>query len=137
VHPVKREPLGYGELNPMRRRDRWWLGHILVQPALRGQGVGRLLVERLVDHAYTRLGATRVILVVSPDNTRALRCYQSVGFSVVGEERHAIANRGGSVRLARLELDAAARWTQRLPTLPPAAAGGATARSKPRAATIT
>jgi len=56
-----------------------------VDPAFRGRGVGRALVERVFEWAREH-GATRVDLWVTETNEPAIRLYESCGF-VRGEGR--------------------------------------------------
>lgn len=50
-----------------------------VLPAYRGQGLGRRLLRRTLEHALHR-GIFRVALEARADNERAIRLYESVGF---------------------------------------------------------
>ncbi len=52
---------------------------VYVRPAARGTGLGRQLVERLLDEAR-HMGYTRIALDVLPEFTRAQRLYHSLGF---------------------------------------------------------
>ena len=74
-------PLGYGEINPMRRGgEHVWLGHVIVRPDRRGRGMGSILLRALLAEAFEQRNATRVALIVYPDNLPALRCYRRAGF---------------------------------------------------------
>ena len=55
-------------------------GCIIVDPALRGQGAGKALVNLAVDYARTVLGASVVTLAVFDNNPGARHCYEAVGF---------------------------------------------------------
>jgi RimJ/RimL family protein N-acetyltransferase len=100
-------PIAYAELNPMRNEPaHWWLGHVVVDPNRRGCGVGREFLRMLVDHASKQLGASRLSLIVFPENQAAIRCYQAVGFQVVCEEFHQFGGLVPKQRLLRLELHA-------------------------------
>lgn len=82
-------PLAYGELNLLNSwQSEYWLGHLIVDPARRGRGLGRELTRLLVERAFERLHATRVTLVVFAENVGAARCYESLGFTVDGFETH-------------------------------------------------
>ncbi len=82
-------PLAYGELNLLNTfRSEYWLGHLIVDPARRGCGLGRELTRLLLERAFERLHATRVTLVVFAENVEAVRCYESLGFIVDGIETH-------------------------------------------------
>jgi len=57
-----------------------------VHPSAQGVGIGRLLVNRVLD--WARAGPiTRVELYVRADNERARKLYESVGFGVEGVRR--------------------------------------------------
>jgi RimJ/RimL family protein N-acetyltransferase len=98
-------PWGYGEINPMRKGGEYlWLGHIIVRPDQRGRGMGSILLRALLVEVFERRNATRVALIVFPDNLAALRCYRRVGFSLSGEEIHQFDSAGPTHRLLRLEI---------------------------------
>lgn len=98
---------GYGELNLLNRATRhYWLGHLIVDPQVRGQGVGQALTRLLAARAFQRHGAWRVSLVVFPENRAAAACYQAVGFRFVDYEDHYLPGYGRYVRLARMTLAA-------------------------------
>jgi len=73
--------LGYGVLSAAAGE-----AHVLnvcVTPALHGHGLGRRIINRLVDLArWHRAG--RVYLEVRPSNPRAIALYESVGFNEFG-----------------------------------------------------
>lgn len=62
----------------------WRIG-IGVDASARGQGVGRLLMERAIAFAREQ-GAQYVILYVDPTNTPAIKLYCRVGFVETGEK---------------------------------------------------
>jgi len=99
--------VAYGELNLIAsERSHLWLGHCIVDPALRRQGVGGRFVTALLEEAFGRLAADKVSLIVFPENGPAIRCYLKAGFEQTGEEWHSF--RGGpNERLLRLEAFAA------------------------------
>lgn len=65
------------------------LGRLLVDPQRRGQGLGRVLVTELLDHARVQspelARSLRATLNVFVDNAPARRLYESLGFAVVEE----------------------------------------------------
>ena len=112
VNGGARLPLAYGEINPMRRSGaQVWLGHVIVRPDRRGQGMGGFLLRALLREAFERRNATSVALIVFPDNQPALRCYQRAGFLLSGEEFHQFGGKGPTHRLLRLEIARPARPT--------------------------
>ena len=56
------------------------LGRLIVAPEARGQGVGRALVEQLIERAIAMTHATAVTLRVYRDNATAHALYTSLGF---------------------------------------------------------
>jgi len=68
---------------------------VYLRPAVRGQGLGRTLAERLLDEAASD-GFERLHLTVSPYHRRARGLYDSLGFepvsppawTTVSPERH-------------------------------------------------
>jgi RimJ/RimL family protein N-acetyltransferase len=79
-------PIGYGMLRG------WDEGYatpslgVALDPGAQGRGLSRTLMEYLHAVAWGR-GAPSIRLRVHPDNTRARRLYESMGYRVTGEER--------------------------------------------------
>lgn len=57
-----------------------------VDPAYRRQGIGRFLLQAVIDEAKNH-GLSRVTLEVRKSNEPAQRLYQSVGFTIEGVRR--------------------------------------------------
>ncbi len=113
-------PIGYGETNLLSlRRKEFWLGHVVLDPAWRGRGLGRELTRLLLRYAFGKLDARRVTLVVFPRNVAAVACYRSVGMIDDGYEVHGFAAYGTRERLLRMAVER--RWFYS----PAARAGGA------------
>jgi [ribosomal protein S18]-alanine N-acetyltransferase len=66
--------------------DQSELGNVAVAPAVRGQGVGRLLVNDVLSRVRSR-GARECFLEVRASNSGARRLYESMGFTVIGKRR--------------------------------------------------
>lgn len=71
--------IGYGEVWLDVEEDEVELARIIVDPALRGQGVGTELVRALLTPALAA-GHADVFLRVRPDNVAAIKTYLGVGF---------------------------------------------------------
>lgn len=56
--------------------------NISVNPAFQGQGVGRKILNHLIDYARPR--AEQIFLEVRPSNPSAIHLYQSSGFKQIG-----------------------------------------------------
>lgn len=74
--------LGLTEEGPDEARIRW----VLLDPAVRGQGLGRRLISEAVGEAR-RHGYRRITLDTFSELTQAARLYRAHGFRVVSEER--------------------------------------------------
>jgi GNAT superfamily N-acetyltransferase len=60
----------------------WWIALLMIDKALRGQGVGRVLCSDFFSWLKSQQ-ATRVELGVLADNAQALRFWQAQGFELV------------------------------------------------------
>ena len=72
---------------------------IVIRPALRGTGLGRMLMH-VLHQAARRRGASRVRLRVFPENTAARRLYEDLGYTFETEE---MGKRVGILELRRRE----------------------------------
>lgn len=70
--------VGYGELWPDPAEDEVELARLIVAPAARGRGLGRVLVRALASEAATT-GLASTYLRVHPENAPALACYRAAG----------------------------------------------------------
>lgn len=78
--------VGFGQL--MHREPGFaHLARIIVAPAHRGRGLGRLLCRALMQAAPARLPVRAFSLHVHPENHRARALYRSLGFVEVRTER--------------------------------------------------
>lgn len=71
--------------------------HILnlcVDPDLQGRGLGRMLLDHMLDIA-SRHRASIAFLEVRPSNAAAVHLYRSAGFAMVGTRRGYYPARGG------------------------------------------
>ena len=87
------------------RRSHVRLLFIALAPDWQGRGIGRLLMERLLQWADNWAGVLRIELVVHEDNPRAIALYRKLGFVEEGRHR-AYALKNGryvdSLSMARL-----------------------------------
>lgn len=88
VAHVEDEVVGYAELvtypDAPRHRHVGEINMIVTHEDWQGKGVGRALMEAMVDMADNWLQLTRLGLVVWTSNERAVRLYESFGFKVEG-----------------------------------------------------
>jgi ribosomal protein S18 acetylase RimI-like enzyme len=73
-----REVLAFGQI--YNRLDHCHLGRLVVSPKHRGQGVGSLLIDVLIEQGRSLLGLSKASLFVLADNQAALSLYQKSGF---------------------------------------------------------
>ena len=64
---------------PISTGTRAWIEDVIVDDAARGKGVGRLLNETAIEHAFDH-GAITVDLTSRPSREAANRLYQRIGF---------------------------------------------------------
>ena len=59
-------------------------GFVIVNPALRGNGLGKIMLRLGIQYAKEHLHAKRIDLGVFANNDPAKRCYQAIGFREYG-----------------------------------------------------
>ena len=74
------EFVAFGQLGI--RYDRSHLARLIAHPDSRGQGVGRRLVERLIEVARERQSCKEVALFVYRHNETAYQCYRALDFEI-------------------------------------------------------
>lgn len=99
--------LGF-EVNPNPRRRHVATFGMGVKDKFAGQGVGRALLEAIIDLSDNWLNLKRIEMTVYKDNDRAISLYKSFGFEIEGESP-AFAFRNGAYisayHMARLKKD--------------------------------
>lgn len=59
-----------------------FLGFMYVEPAYRGKGVNRLIIENLIEWSHQK-GLTEIRLQVYSENLPAIKAYEKVGFKKI------------------------------------------------------
>src|SRR5215472_13172181 len=77
--------LGFGQYL-IRKPGAVHLARLIISPAFRGKGFGRLLCQLLRARALQATGANEVTMAVFRDNVVALSLYSNLGFSAVEAE---------------------------------------------------
>lgn len=70
----------FGQLGS--RYDRFHLARLVANPRMRGRGVGRKLLEMMIDAARKEQNHDEIALFVYRDNEPAYRCYRALGFEM-------------------------------------------------------
>lgn len=75
--------------------DGWWveerdpgvrgIDHFLAHPEQLGRGLGTAMIRAFVQRLFADPTVTRIQTDPSPENRRAIRCYEKAGFRPVGE----------------------------------------------------
>lgn len=103
------EPVGYAELNDMPSRPgELWIGHFIIAPHHRGRKLGRELLALLLGQAFGSLRASRVALIVFPNNAPAIRCYESGGLVHESWQTRTFVSRPGTHKMMEMAIDRAA-----------------------------
>lgn len=69
-------------LRGYRVKNSWWIGLLLISPAMRGKGLGRRIVDYLVKNLST-IGVDQIQLGVLEENVMGLEFWQKMGFQLV------------------------------------------------------
>ena len=83
---------GYRTQSGAKQAHKGFLWGMYVRPAARGTGVGKPLVEAVLDHARQRVELVQLSVV--SDNTAARRLYRNCGFVDYGHEINALKQNG-------------------------------------------
>ena len=75
-----------GYICPMLLLDEGHILDVAVHPDYRGQGIGRLLVERVITDCRAG-GAEFISLEVRPSNLSAINLYERLGFIRIGQRK--------------------------------------------------
>lgn len=93
---LENEPIGFIQSYVvMDSGDGWWeqetdpgargIDQFLANSEQLGRGLGSAMISAFVNRLFQDPAVTKVQTDPSPDNDRAIRCYQRVGFVAVGE----------------------------------------------------
>jgi [ribosomal protein S18]-alanine N-acetyltransferase len=92
------QTVGHGGIQPTHAEGVVSFGMAVI-PEARGKGGGRMLLERIVEHAREH-GSHKIELEVWTDNARAISLYATSGFEVEGLRRDHYRRKDGSLRSA-------------------------------------
>lgn len=87
------EPVGWCALvrvNPIARRAT--MAALIGEKSEWSKGLGQDALRLLLDYGFNILNLNSIELIVHEDNTRAIRCYEKLGFQITGRQREARIN---------------------------------------------
>jgi GNAT superfamily N-acetyltransferase len=76
-------PVGYFAFKPLAGGAELFLSKLYIRASERGKGLGRGVIQHL-EGVCSTLSAKRISLTVFEKNTKAVRAFQNMGFSVTG-----------------------------------------------------
>ncbi|SDX03566.1 Protein N-acetyltransferase, RimJ/RimL family [Marininema mesophilum] len=82
------EMIGHIELNNIDMENRLArLSRVLINPQIKGRGIGTDMVREVVRMGFKEIGLHRIDLLVFNNNLSAISCYKRVGFRKEGSLR--------------------------------------------------
>ena len=82
--------IGFSRSPRVKMRHKGSIWSVYVEPAARGKGVSRALMDATIAHARQLEGLRLVVLNVVVTNFPAIRLYESYGFEIWGTEPEAL-----------------------------------------------
>ncbi|HXJ42326.1 MAG TPA: GNAT family N-acetyltransferase [Bryobacteraceae bacterium] len=71
-----------------RHKGRVW--GVYVSPAMRGKGIGRGMMQKLLERGKKVIGVEQILISVTSTQAAAVSLYRSLGFELFGREPHAL-----------------------------------------------
>jgi RimJ/RimL family protein N-acetyltransferase len=103
LRDAAQRPVGYAELHALSPRgDQLWIGHLIIAPECRRRGLGQSFVAGLLERTFSEAKVCEVVLLVFPENRRAIACYERCGFIAQGEETRHFAEVGRTCHFLRM-----------------------------------
>lgn len=87
---ILRGVVGFAREQGAKRRHRGMVWGVYLGPELRGKGVGKRLLQTLIERARAIPGLERLVLAANAADPKATGLYRSVGFVAFGREPHAL-----------------------------------------------
>ncbi|ACS87688.1 GNAT family N-acetyltransferase [Musicola paradisiaca] len=98
-----RQLVGFIEISRVEPRH-CRLCRVFIDPAHRGRGLARVMLQEAIRQAAQRFGARVISLAVFTHNHAALHCYRSLGFKTYMVEQSTRQFDGHALELARMRL---------------------------------
>ncbi|MBO9129711.1 GNAT family N-acetyltransferase [Bacillus sp. 165] len=88
---------GFRQEKGLKMKHKASIWGVYVNPDSQGGGVGRQLIQAMIDKASTISGLEQLLLTVVADNEKAKSLYKSIGFKEFGTEPHSLKIGNGYV----------------------------------------
>lgn len=92
---VSNKHVGNVSLRLTPRHKKAYFEIYLGEKSIRGKGVGKLVLQLVLRHAFNDLNLNRIYLYTRPDNKAANNLYKSLGFTQEGVEKESIFSGSG------------------------------------------
>jgi diamine N-acetyltransferase len=79
------EPIGFAMWGYDAEDDSHWIGGLVIDAKHQGKGLGRTVMQALLNHLARQSGYREAALSYEPENTVARQLYASLGFVETGE----------------------------------------------------
>lgn len=89
-------PVGFFCYSVNTENNEGFLKMVVVDPAIRGKGCGKEMLELALQYAFLITGAELVQINVFTENHAARRCYEKIGFTERAFTEHALSFQGES-----------------------------------------
>ena len=73
-------PVAFANIYELIKGQYCCIGNVIVDPTTRGQGIGKYLLDQMIELAIQKYGVTEIRLVCFTTNIHALLFYTKVGF---------------------------------------------------------
>jgi RimJ/RimL family protein N-acetyltransferase len=81
---VNDKKIGYFLIHKKRNKKYWELYIVIGEKEYWGRGIGTIVIKRMCRWFFKKVSTEKVLrLEVNADNSRAVRCYEKVGFKKV------------------------------------------------------
>lgn len=101
----RNEAIGHAEIQKIATETGLICRVLLGNPKDRGKGLGKMLISELCHYGFDTCHFNSMELNVYEWNTSAIKCYESVGFKVIGFQEHLVRFEHEKWRIVRMHLD--------------------------------
>ena len=72
--------VGFANLYDFKDKEKAFIGNVIIQKSSRGKGLGKQIIDHMVNAAFSKYGLGEVHISVFSDNVTALLLYSKLGF---------------------------------------------------------